>query len=465
VQGIYSKRSDFFSHEDILKHVTVNVFGIPKWSWKKFAPMIPALNTPLLNHLLREPSLSTLSDITVKNLEENTANLISFMPGLIDQSEWERSSGATVSKTKGGRSAMEVSLMPLLRDFIGMQALPAVFGTDLYRNSTGLFEDLWAFDNAFLILMAGLPRWVPIPKLAKAHAARARLHALLVRMHAAMEDDAAGRSVSSEWANIDDISDCLKARQAVYREHSLPLQVRAASDFAILWATMANSNFVAFWLNIRILAIPDLVEAIRKEIATFVKVRQPSDGVFGMEEAPRLEIDHKSLTTFCPLLKACYIESLRLDSAPWSVKKVAKPFTLSEKQEDFVGVHADEKPHTYRFEAGTYADVPIGIHMTDPKYFPNPEKFIPDRHIKKEGDGKESVEWGSVRPYGGGKTICKGRLFAEREIMACTAALLTLWEFEPVDEKGWKVPDHVRSAGVAKPDKDIRVRISKRRVV
>lgn len=242
------------------------------------------------------------------------------------------------------------------------------------------------------------------------------------------------------------------------------MQVRAAADFTIFWALMANSNFAAFWLTIRILASPGLVADVLKETAPFVKVDQSHNSSFGIQEAPRLKIDHKGLATSCPLLKSCYIESLRLDSAAWSVKKIAQDFTLTEKQEDFVGAHVGAEPQTYLFKAGTYIEVPSGLHMTDPKYFSEPDKFIPDRHIKKGENGDKIVDWGSVRPYGGGKSMCKGRLFAEREIITLAVALFTLWEFEPVDKDGWKVPGHIRSVGVFKADRDVRVRISRRKV-
>lgn len=210
VQGVYSKRSEFFSLEDMQRYVTVNVFGIPKWAWKQFAPLIPALSVPLLNHILREPSATTLIDITVKNLEEQTANFVSFMPGYIDQPFWERSSNAKLTEKKDGRQAMEVSLLPILRDFLAVQAMPAVFGTDLLRNYPDILTDVWTFDNAFMIFMTALPRWIPIPKLSKAYAARSRLHSAFKNMHAAMEDDIAGRPVPSSWSNIDDISECIK---------------------------------------------------------------------------------------------------------------------------------------------------------------------------------------------------------------------------------------------------------------
>jgi len=463
VQGVYSKRSDYFSYDEFLNYIFVNVFGGPKRSWKQLGPIVDKLTSYSLSHILREPSLSNLVDITVKNIEDHAGSFVSFMPGSIDQSYWERTSGATPTRTHDGRPAMEVSLMPIVRDFLGVQAVPSIFGTDLPRNHPTLLSDIWAFDDALILFMTSLPRWLPIPSLGRAYAARARLHAALAQLNVAMDDAAAGRPLASEWADVDNVGEVLKSRARLYREHDVSLAVRAVADLTILWGLMANANFAAFWLLLRILATPGLGAAVLAETAPFVTLEPRGDGGFGVEQSPRLQIDHRGLAASCPLLKSCYVESLRLDSAPWAIKKVTKDFTLTEKAEDLVGAHAGDTPQTYSFKAGTFVEVPIGLHMTDPKYFEEPDTFIPDRHIKKGKDGEEFVEWGSVKPYGGGKTICKGRLFAEREIMANTVALLAMWEFEPVDEQGWKLPGHVRSSGVSKPDKDVRVRVSRRR--
>src|SRR4051812_47962591 len=56
-----------------------------------FGPIHKALNL-----LLREPFLSQATDVTVKNIEERTPNLISFSSSIVDQTIWERSANLSV---------------------------------------------------------------------------------------------------------------------------------------------------------------------------------------------------------------------------------------------------------------------------------------------------------------------------------------------------------------------------------
>ena len=68
---------------------------------------------------------------------------------------------------------------------------------------------------------------------------------------------------------------------------------------------------------------------------------------------------------------------------------------------------------------------------------------------------------GTIRPYGGGPSMCKGRVFAERECLACVAGVLVMWDFEPVGGK-WTVPGLKKTSAISLPMKDTRVRVKRR---
>jgi hypothetical protein len=50
----------------------------------------------------------------------------------------------------------------------------------------------------------------------------------------------------------------------------------------------------------------------------------------------------------------------------------------------------------------------------------------------------------------------------ERTCLAFVAGTVAIWDFEPVDPKGWKIPEAKFAAGVALPKGDIRTRIRRR---
>lgn len=107
--------------------------------------------------------------------------------------------------------------------------------------------------------------------------------------------------------------------------------------------------------------------------------------------------------------------------------------------------------------------VPHDLHMRDPAYFRDPDKFEPKRFLVGKEDGTQAAEMGTIRPFGAGPSMCKGRLFAERECMALVAGVLMFWEFGPVNEKGWVIPEQVKSSAVSRPKVDTRVRVRRRK--
>lgn len=69
---------------------------------------------------------------------------------------------------------------------------------------------------------------------------------------------------------------------------------------------------------------------------------------------------------------------------------------------------------------------------------------------------------GGLTPWGGGLPMCKGRIFAEREVLLIVASVLALWDFEPVAEGGWRVPGMIKGTGVNMPKGDLRARVRRR---
>ena len=115
---------------------------------------------------------------------------------------------------------------------------------------------------------------------------------------------------------------------------------------------------------------------------------------FPVPEAPRLEnVDMQGLCEKCPLLKSCYIESLRLDTASWSLKVVNQDFELKPK--------GDKEAQALLLKKGEYVHVAHDLHNTDPSVFENPNVWKADRHVKYDADGKMlSADLGTIRPYG-----------------------------------------------------------------
>lgn len=347
-------------------------------------------------------------------------------------------------------------------DFVGRTAGPSVFGTDLFNNNPNILSDLFVFNDALFYIALNLPSWLPLRTVSAGYAARQRAVVALRYQQIALDTVAGGEDPGEDWSNLDDVSEMIKARSKIYRERGISPDRRV--ELFILWALNANSNFAVFWLLLRILHTPDLLEDIRKETSAYIHVSTKKDA-FGLTNS-RFAINEQDLVASCPLLKAAFIESMRLDSAPWSFKRLEQDVTIPA-----------DAPHTnkpdvsslsYLLKSGSFVGIPMGPHFSNPKFFENAAEYRPGRHIKPSTNTdtptKSTAEWGTVRAFGGGSGICKGRLYAEREVLACVAGLLALWDFEPVESKGWRIPKSKKATGVNIPTEDVRVRIRRRDV-
>lgn len=175
-----------------------------------------------------------------------------------------------------------------------------------------------------------------------------------------------------------------------------------------------------------------------------------------MSSPPKLTISHNDLSTSCPLFKSTYFEALRYSSQPWSVRQVASDVSIS-------GDKRDDESSAFVLRKGEYVTIPHDLHMRDAQYFKDPEKFNPERFVVEKEDGTKEASMGTIRPYGGGPSMCKGRAFAERECLALVAGVLIMWDIEPVDDKGWVIPEQKKASAVSLPVHDTRVKIKRRR--
>ena len=118
------------------------------------------------------------------------------------------------------------------------------------------------------------------------------------------------------------------------------------------------------------------------------------------------------------------------------------------------------------FPPESFLVIPHATMQMDPRLWENPLSFDPERFlIADEKDSQKlRADMRHLNAFGGGHTVCKGRFFAEREVMIFVAGILSIWDFEPVG-RGWEDPGkYYNGTGSANPKRNVRVRVSKRRV-
>lgn len=346
--------------------------------------------------------------------------------------------------------AVEVNLQSITRDFGACIAIPLLYGRDFFERYPGILDDFWRFDNdAFPLLMIGLPTWLPSSMMRNGIASRSQLLNAMTALYRRIDQYQRGEVVDSD-ADMSDISTTALERNEVYDRRGWTYEERGAGDLAVLWGQNANTHPNLFWLMLYIHSTPGLVSSLREEVAPYVNLLRPR--VSGQQ--PQIEsIDFPGLFAHSILLKACLYETFRMANEATSIRYITAPMTLTD---------GDYKHH---IKAGTWVSAPHAINQRNPNIYLNPDTFNPTRFLHTDPDtGKQSVRYGKLKPWGSGAAMCKGRSFAEKEIMACTAAIITLWDVAPAHGGEWEIPDMMPGTGVRKPMKDVRVVVTRRRM-
>jgi len=123
-----------------------------------------------------------------------------------------------------------------------------------------------------------------------------------------------------------------------------------------------------------------------------------------------------------PYTQRVLTESQRLYPPAWAIgRKALQPF-------DVLG---------YRLPAGTNVIVSQWVVHRDPRYFPDPERFDPDRWCDEAG-GRKSIPKFAYMPFGAGPRVCVGASLALTESALVLATLVQRFRFslasaEPVE--------------------------------
>ncbi|OCL03495.1 cytochrome P450 [Glonium stellatum] len=404
------------------------------------------------NPLMREPFLSTATARMRSLVEEQVIGLIHLPSDTGKRGLWERFANFALV----GEKSAEADLFPLVMSFVASIAGVPIMGLAYVENNHRVVEDLWAFDNAFGALLAGLPGLTP--KLVKARAARTRLLAATKEWNEAVAAVLEGKDPGPKWKDLSDVPEMMRLRVKTLRDTNSEEIFASVSNLAVYWALMVNSNKVTFWMLLHIVSDSELLENIKKEITPYARRGAAN-------KQSRLALDVDGLVQNCPLLKATFFEILRLYTAGTSYKRVQQGMILTESPEDAESL-GKPKPQTYHVKAGTFLVIPHATMQMDPRLWSNPDIFNPSRFLVPDNENgmKMRADPRHLNAFGGGQSMCKGRLFAEREVLIFISGILTAWEFKPAGGKTKiEIPKtYYNSTGSASPKSVIRVQVSRR---
>ena len=399
-----------------------------------------ALTAPVEKLFLNESAAT--SALSRAAIPLAVSSLVTFSSDPTHQRRWERSASITRTTTPdGARPAAQANLQALARDLGACIAIPQLYGQDFLDRNPTLLSDLWTFDNdTFPLLLLGVPTWLPVKPMRDGLAARARIHAALEGVYRRARQARKGLPVDF-GADVSDVSEVVRSRERTYEAHGWSDEDMGKMEMGLFWGQNANTQPVVFWLLTYVYSTPGLLARVRDEVAAYLTV----------EGGELVGVDVGGLARGCQLLRACVFETYRLVNDASSIRYVARPVTVAD----------GERKHELR--ADSFFSALGSIENHDASVYADPDRFDPERFLQRNPETGESVaRYGRLKPWGAGMAMCKGRTFAEREIMALGAAIFGIWDVEPVGGT-WKVPERMPGTGVQKPVKDIRVLISRRK--
>ena len=481
--------------------LSVSVFGCRPGRYVDYLAIAPSLFAAVAKNLMQEPGVRS-------NTARTTATLARLVPALVptqksskqiegegevERRPWLRDAALTIvtASTEMGEhgGAVEVDLYTLVRDFTTHVSIGILAGADFLHTNPTFVRDLFALDNGFALLALGLPTWLPIRVLRKAVAAQMRILAALDGFQRRIDAVALGTADDATRRRVEDINGVFWDRNQVYRDRPLALEDRPGYELALFWAMNANTSPFVFWVLAHIYAHPDVLQSIRAEVDQHVQKlpdeKSPEAGDEDGTNGQLLDFDITALLQRCPHLRAAYLESFRLASQPSSLRHLDQHVTLNLQNAVASATSATDNARL-TIPSDTYLTVPFMVAQLDAGTYPDPLVFHPGRFLVQEdvkvehleeGNGKAAdgaaktrpKEWktrpSTLKPWGEGPGICKGRVFAEREVLLLVALVIATWDMEPLEwakDGGWKFPGKVPGTGVCKPDGPMRVRMRRR---
>ncbi|KAK0106240.1 hypothetical protein ONS96_003882 [Cadophora gregata f. sp. sojae] len=272
----------------------------------------------------------------------------------------------------------------------------------------------------------------------------------------------------------------VQGRARCARKWGLTTTEICKADISILFAAVTNTVPNVFYMLCWIFERPELVADLRDEIEGIVKEGKGNGEPEGSEKGREMFLNIEGLRENCPLLTACFHESLRLVKTGFVIRTVLEDTLLADR---------------YLLKKGAIVQIPTGVLQADVDTWGedagvfNPRRWIDgdEDSIKGKsrsqsgtngitdlaqnvfkGKEKRKLQNSAYIPFGGGKNLCPGRHLAFTEITAFVAVLVFGFDLEGCSGKGGEVikaPEMATNKlgdGSTSPKGDVRVRMRRR---
>ncbi|KXS93997.1 hypothetical protein AC578_3103 [Pseudocercospora eumusae] len=348
-----------------------------------------------------------------------------------------------------------VHLYAWLRQHIITSSLTTFFGDHLLQVCPELCNDIFHFDEDLCSFFFGTPRILNRAAWTRRERILRKLMEWDTMIYNLNGGPPAEPSNSPSWDPIFG-SRFHKARLRFYDQYNLSPTSRAGMNLSIMFALASNVIPTITWMLFHILAGPDtprLLPAIRQEISS--ATISPSD------------------ISLLPTLHSIWTEVLRHYCDNMIMRDVVSNTLIPLDEQGF---------KKFRARKGDVVISPCWVAQHDSRNWEpsSANFFVADRFLGQKEKLSHHVKVSALAgvptpqmfPFGGGKSICAGRIFAKEEAIVTVAQTLKSFDLEVkgfVDVDGKKskrdfpgVMPSLPGVVVYVPDGDLRVEIKRR---
>jgi cytochrome P450 len=249
-------------------------------------------------------------------------------------------------------------------------------GSELAVLEHGVIARRRSINRAFASLLT-LPAFLPIARWPRERRAIRRLDETL---------DQLIRQQRNEAASSPDLLSTVKDRHGGFSASERRRVKGEALTFAL--AGYENVARALTWTLLSVVRRPDVEAKLRAEVHRVLGDRKPT-----ADDCTKLRYTEMTVA-----------ESMRLWPPTAAIVRVAK--------------HDDVLPTGTRIRAGSKVFLSPYVVQRDPAYFPDPERFEPER-FREEGDGGRPRY--AYFPFGGGRRVCIGQPLATLQLVLVLA--------------------------------------------
>jgi cytochrome P450 len=268
------------------------------------------------------------------------------------------------------------------------------------------YQALWQTFRTFL------PRWVPLAPLRRLRETKALLDGILLEVIRKKREEP-GHDLLSHLVGLRD--------EEGFGMNDRELLEETMTLFLAGHETTALALTYTLWL---LAAHPDAYEQLLAEVDAVLDGREP-----GPKDLEAL-----------PYTSAVVKESLRVYPPVWTMARLATD---------------DVEVGGVRLRAGEQVIVPQWVVQRDARWFPEPERFRPERFL---GEAHKELPRFAYFPFGGGPRVCIGQHFALMELVLVVARLSQSFVFETLGGQ----PPAVHPVITLRPQGAVPLRVRRR---